>query len=135
MVALACQAMLPEQYWSRLTVNRVKALESFLRIVPKTTQPFQIIGMGDSLYLQSLAHLKSEDRFVSKMLTLSEVNNKMMIDDKMIDIIMGECCINGVINAKRYPNVMDLKKVSEPYRGLFFSPKKLAQYGKNCRAS
>ncbi|XP_023310426.1 uncharacterized protein LOC111691585 [Anoplophora glabripennis] len=89
--ALLYQYLVPEKDWTANIVD-------------------EILGIGDQLYKESVERLKNSEKFVSKLLTISEVNPDLKVRGKIANFEIGECCINGLINAKHHPSVKGLTR-------------------------
>ena len=55
----------------------------------------EIIEIGDEFYSGSVMMLKNQERFVDPNLTLTEIGNELMIDQKIVDLAYEDCVVAG----------------------------------------
>lgn len=81
------------------------------QILHKMLSSFQVLEHGDRHYQESVEYLQKNEKFDKKFLLLSEILTKCKLLNKQIHFNVEECFLNGIINAKKENDLMDLKRV------------------------
>ncbi|GJQ78158.1 hypothetical protein Trydic_g2490 [Trypoxylus dichotomus] len=76
----------------------------------------EILDHGDQYYAHTLKHLKEKDKFVSRLLMMSELLPKYIVDDKELCFEIEECLVNGNIS---YPDNDEIPNLKIGFKQFF----------------